>query len=109
MTLPILGTSVVTKEAMKQLLSQRNPNPPMEVIDLYYELESMWGIRADVLIGQMFHETDFLKSWLSQPPRRNMAGIGVTGEVTNSDPQSVAWAFKSEDNRWYKGYPFDDW
>jgi hypothetical protein len=109
MTLPILGTSVVTKEAMKQLLSQRNPNPPMEVIDIYYELESMWGIRADVLIGQMFHETDFLKSWWSQPPRRNMAGIGVTGEVTNSDPQSVAWAFKSEDNRWYKGYSFSDW
>ncbi len=109
MTLPILGTSAVSKDKMRQLLSQRNPNPPFEVLDLYYDLESSWGIRADTMICQMFHETDFLKSWWSQPPRRNMAGIGVTGESSDGNPNSDAWAFKPEDNRWYKGYSFADW
>ncbi len=109
MTLPILGTSAVNKDQMKQLLTQRNPSPPLEVIDLYYELEPQWGIRADVLVCQMFHETDFLKSWWSQPPRRNMAGIGVTGAHQAANPNSVAWAFKPEDNQWYAGYAFVDW
>jgi hypothetical protein len=109
MTLPMFGASTVSKEAMKQLLAQRNPNPPLEVIDLYYELENLWGIRADVLVSQMFLETEYLKSWWSQPPRRNMAGIGVTGESSNSDPHSNAWAFKDEASCWYKGYSFADW
>ncbi|HEX2910791.1 MAG TPA: SH3 domain-containing protein [Chloroflexia bacterium] len=109
MTLPIKGTSAVARDACKQLVLKRNPIAPLEVIDAYYDLESTWGIRADLLASQMFLETDYLRSWWSQPPRRNMAGIGVTGEKSGQDPHTDAWAFKPEENTWYKGYSFPDW
>ncbi len=105
----LTGSSRVGKEGFKQLLARKNSNPPLEVVDLYYELESSWGLRADLLVSQMFHETGYLTSWWSQPPRRNMAGIGVTGEVSANDPKSNAWAFKSEAGKWFKGYSFGDW
>jgi hypothetical protein len=108
MSVPILGTSVIAKDSFRQYLISRNPNAPLEVLDLYYELEAVWGVRADVLMAQMVLETEFLKSWWSQPPRRNMAGIGVTGEVSTTDPHSDAWA-KGDDGKWYKGYSFGDW
>jgi hypothetical protein len=57
----------------------------------------------------MCKETGYLTSWWSHPPRRNMAGIGVTGETSTNDPHSDAWAFKTEDSHWYKGYSFPDW
>ena len=105
----LTGSSRVGKEGFRQLLARKNSNPPLEVVDLYYELEASWGLRADLLVSQMFHETGYLTSWWSQPPRRNMAGIGVTGEVSTSDPQSNAWAFKQEAGKWFKGYSFGDW
>ncbi len=110
MALAIFGSSVVSREGMKDFVKSRNANAPLEVIDAYYDLESQWhGIRADVLISQMCIETGYLTSWWSQPPRRNMAGIGVTGEESGSNPNSNAWASKSENGRWYKGYSFADW
>lgn len=109
MTLPILGTATLSKDACKRLLLKRNPQAAVEVIDHYYELENSWGIRADVLVCQMFHETGYLTSWWSLPPRRNMAGIGVTGETSPTDPHSTAWAFHQEENKWEKGYSFPDW
>ncbi|NWJ46589.1 MAG: glucosaminidase domain-containing protein [Chloroflexi bacterium] len=109
MSVTILGSSTVSREAYKAFLSQRNPAAPLEVIDSYYDLESKWGIRADVLAAQMCHETGYLTSWWSKPPRRNMAGIGVTGEVANTNPNTSEWAFKQEDGKWYKGLSFADW
>jgi Mannosyl-glycoprotein endo-beta-N-acetylglucosaminidase len=109
MPTPIVGTSVVSAEAVKSLLSKRNPSPPHEVVDIYYSLEPQWGIRADVLICQNFLETEYLKSWWSQPPRRNPAGIGVTGETSRDSKQGdPAWALR-EDGVWVKGYSFADW
>lgn len=110
MAVSIIGSSVVSREGMKSFIQSRNAKAPLEVVDAYYEVESQWqGIRADVLLCQMCHETGYLTSWWSAPPRRNMAGIGVTGEVSASNPNSNAWAFKAEDNKWYKGYSFGDW
>jgi hypothetical protein len=110
MTISIIGQSVISREAMKSFIKARNANAPLEVVDAYYDVEGQWqGIRADVLLCQMCIETGYLTSWWSQPPRRNMAGIGVTGEVSGSNPNSNAWAFKSEDGKWYKGYSFADW
>jgi hypothetical protein len=105
----IPGTSSVAKVGYRELISRRNPNAPLEVVDLYYELEPSWGIRADVLLAQMCLETGYLTSWWSQPPRRNMAGIGVTGESSPNNPGSSGWAFKPEDGKWYRGYSFPDW
>jgi hypothetical protein len=105
----IVGTSVVSSDAIKLLLTKRHPNPPLEVVDIYFSLEAQWGIRADLLICQNFLETEYLKSWWSQPPRRNPAGIGVTGETSRDSKQGdPAWALR-EDGLWIKGYSFPDW
>lgn len=109
MTVPIVGQSTVLKDQILEYLLKINPNAPREVVDLYYELESTWGIKADLLLAQNFHETDFLRSWWSQAPRRNPAGVGVTGHSQTTDPNSNAFAFKQEDNKWYQGYSFADW
>lgn len=110
MSVAIIGSSVVPREAMKNFVKSKNASAPLDVIDAYYNVESQWhGIRADVLISQMCHETGYLTSWWSAPPRRNMAGIGVTGEVVSADPHSNAYAFKPEDGKWYRGYSFPDW
>jgi Mannosyl-glycoprotein endo-beta-N-acetylglucosaminidase len=109
MATAIVGSSVVSSDAVKSLLTKRNPNPPLEVIDIYYSLEPQWGIRADLLLSQNFLETEYLKSWWSQPPRRNPAGIGVTGETSRDSKQGdPAWALR-EDGVWVKGYSFADW
>jgi len=110
MAVPILGSSVVPREAMKNFVRKRNPNAPMEVIEAYYDLEGQWqGIRADVLICQMCLETEYLKSQWSKPPRRNMAGIGVTGATLSTNPNSKAWDYNAETKLWEAGYSFPDW
>ena len=47
---------------------------------LYFENATPVGLDPLIVVAQMVHETDFLSSFWSQPPRRNPAGIGVTGE-----------------------------
>lgn len=62
-----------------------------------------------LLIAQMVKETDWCRSWWSQRPRRNPAGIGVTGETSKTAPETnkEAWAFNGE--VWVKGYSFPSW
>jgi hypothetical protein len=109
MTLALTGTSGVSQEACKRFLLQNNPNASPEIIDHYYELENAWGLRADLLTCQMFHETGYLASWWSGEPRRNPAGLGVTGEISATDPKSNIWAYNPNTKKWEKGLSFPDW
>ena len=68
------------------------------------------NINPYILVAQMAKETDWGRSWWAQRPRRNPAGIGVTGET--SQEKSVnedAWSFDSNRNLWKKGYSFRSW
>lgn len=51
----------------------------MDIIDTY----KVYGLAAKIdwvlLFAQNIHETNWLRSYWSRPPRRNPAGIGVTG------------------------------
>jgi N-acetylmuramoyl-L-alanine amidase len=47
----------------------------------YFAIASPLGLDPLVAASQMIEETAHLSSFWSQPPRHNMAGIGVTGEV----------------------------
>lgn len=109
MSLTILGTSVLSKDACKKLLLERNPKADATAIDDYYAHEHEWGIRADVLVCQMYHETGYMTSWWSLPPRRNPAGLGVTGETSATDPKSDAWVYDADKKIWAKGYAYPDW
>jgi hypothetical protein len=50
------------------------------ILRRYFEMAAALGLDPLLAVAQMMHETNFLSSFWSQPPRCNPAGIGVTGE-----------------------------
>ena len=50
------------------------------IIGLYYTTAAAVGLDPLLAVAQMVEETGHLTSFWSQRPRRNLAGIGVTGE-----------------------------
>ncbi len=82
---PLLGiASVDILKAQKYLLSGRHgvytEAGVKDIVKLYYSLAPFHRLDSALLVAQMAHETDRLNSAWSQPPHRNPAGIGVTGE-----------------------------
>ena len=60
-------------------------------------------------VAQMIKETDWLRSWWAARPRRNPAGLGVTGETKQSNVRLGAeWALR-QDITYVRGYSFPDW
>jgi len=58
----------------------------------------------------MVKETDWTRSWWSQRPRRNPAGIGVTGATSTKEPADKnAWQLDEDKHIWKQGYAFPDW
>jgi hypothetical protein len=51
-----------------------------KIIGLYYDTAAPAGLDPLLVVAQMVEETAHLTSFWSQRPRRNFAGIGVTGE-----------------------------
>jgi murein DD-endopeptidase MepM/ murein hydrolase activator NlpD len=51
-----------------------------QICELYADVATDAGMDPLVVVAQMVLETGNLSSFWSQPPRRNPAGIGVTGE-----------------------------
>jgi len=49
------------------------------IVELYYTTAAGVGLDALLVVAQMAEETGHLTSFWSQRPRRNFAGIGVTG------------------------------
>jgi N-acetylmuramoyl-L-alanine amidase/Mannosyl-glycoprotein endo-beta-N-acetylglucosaminidase len=51
-----------------------------EIVGLYYTTAGAVGLDPLLVVAQMAEETSHLTSFWSQRPRRNFAGIGVTGQ-----------------------------
>jgi hypothetical protein len=71
-------------QAQAYMLSQANgdytPDDVREIVRLYFDTAEPVGLDPCLVVAQLVHETAFLSSFWSQVPRRNPAGIGVTGE-----------------------------
>ena len=78
-----------------------------KITDSYFSIGTITGIDAFMAIAQMIHETDSLNSWWAARPRRNPAGIGVTGRTSQEAPQRGKWARKG--NVYLEGVSFDTW
>jgi hypothetical protein len=74
----------------------------------YFTVCRAVGVDPLVGVAQMIHETGNLTSWWSQRPRRNPAGIGVTGRTATSSPYRGAWV-RGSDGRWQEGLTFPTW
>lgn len=77
------------------------------IVDAYFVYGALWGVDPVIALAQMAHETDYLASWWAQRPRRNPAGIGVTGYNQAQRPPSASWAMR--DGRWFEGCSFVAW
>lgn len=77
------------------------------IVPAYFDQCAPLGLDPVLLLAQMVHETGFLTSWWSARPRRNPAGIGVTGRSNPSQPAKGAWA--ERDGIWWEGVSFASW
>jgi hypothetical protein len=73
-----------TRAQLERFVLDRGPTvgevAAREIVGLYDTTCSAVGLDPLLLVVQMVLETGGLTSFWSQPPRRNLAGIGVTGE-----------------------------
>jgi hypothetical protein len=80
------------------------------IVNAYQQHGEPVGVDWFLALAQMAHETGSLTSWWSQRPRRNPAGIGVTGRVlagTPDAPPGRDWAWHN--NQWEEGVSFATW
>lgn len=83
------------------------------ILKAYWETCGEVDVDPVLAIAQMAHETGALTSWWSQRPRRNPAGIGVTGETRPGyAPQPLpydVWHMDVAEQLWRRGNVFREW
>ncbi len=67
------------------------------------------GLDPVLVAAQLAHETGNLGSWWCMRPRRNPAGLRVTGETSLIPRPSREWAWNSNTKRWHRGLSFPTW
>lgn len=112
---PILGQSLATPAQALAFIRKR-PHGAYTDEDLQLIVRTYAAICAEtevdlgIAIAQLVHETGTLTSWWSQRPRRNPAGIGVTGDTepgTARLPVGPGWAWDGQ--IWREGVSFPSW
>ena len=114
---PIMGAPSCTQAAvLKYLLRPKGNYTEIDlenvIIPAYFEHGIQMGVNPVIAIAQVIHETGFLTSWWSNRPRRNPAGIGVTGQVAEVLPPGANvydWAYDESIKKWRKGLSFESW
>lgn len=112
---PILGPPIVThRQAVETFMAKRaRPNGYTRadlntIMRIYAVMCEGTGVSFGVAVAQMAHETGWLTSWWSARPRRNPAGIGVTGTTYTVQPK-IAAAFDPVLGKWRAGLSFATW
>lgn len=81
---PFVAPRRATRAQLERFVLGRGPTvgdeAAREIVGLYDTTCTSVGLDPLLLVAQMVLETGGLTSFWSQPPRRNLAGIGVTGE-----------------------------
>jgi hypothetical protein len=115
---PLLGPASGSAEQAIAWLSARaiDSNDITRIVNDYQRIGELVGLDWFLAIAQMAHETGSLTSWWSQPPRRNLAGIGVTGawraglpDGSQGPAPGPAWAWNERLGRWLEGVSFPTW
>ena len=82
---PLLGPASAPAERAEHYLQARphgeySAGDVTRIVGLYYTTATAAGLDPLLAVAQMTEETAHLTSFWSQRPRRNFAGIGVTGQ-----------------------------
>lgn len=111
---PIIGRPLGTREQAIAYLSQRSRLYTAEdlatIVGAYERVGAEAGVDWFLALAQAAHETGDLSSWWSDRPRRNPAGLGVTGQARYAPyehPPGPAWAW--DGMRWLEGLSFARW
>lgn len=78
----------------------------------YWFQSTALGLDPWLAAAQCLHETANLTSWWCARPRRNPAGIGVTGQTrigTARDSMPPTWAYDEAERLWRHGLSFSAW
>jgi len=110
----ILGPPTGTAEQAVAWLAPRasgyTPYDVDTIVDAYQGIGAPVGVDWFLAIAKMAHETGSMTSWWSQRPRRNPAGIGVTGRTQAGDPDTPpgpGWTWDGA--QWREGWSFPTW
>jgi len=114
---PILGPASGTIEQAIDWIAARSAaeyprSDVATIVDAYQQIGESVGMDWFLALAQMAHETGSLTSWWSGRPRRNPAGIGVTGRTqagTPDAPPAGAWAWDDAMQLWREGVSFPTW
>jgi hypothetical protein len=82
------------------------------IVQVYQSLGETGGVDWFLALAQCAHETGGMSSWWSQRPRRNPAGIGVTGKMlvgAAESPPGADWAWDEALGKWREGVSFASW
>jgi hypothetical protein len=112
--LPILGPASGSVEQAIAWIEPRTafyvPYDVAVIVQAYRTVGEQAGIDWFLALAQMCHETGSLTSFWSSRPQRNPAGIGVTGQFSETPPDDPAgWAFNTQRMRWETGVSFPTW
>ncbi|QUH27377.1 glucosaminidase domain-containing protein [Serpentinicella alkaliphila] len=76
----ILGESILRPSQLKSALKAANNQAILDIVDIYYNIAPIYGIKADLAFIQCLHETGWLKfTGVVKPHQNNFAGLGATG------------------------------
>ncbi len=85
----ILGTALLQPQQLKKALQAKNSKYDPSIVDTYYSICKIYGIKADLAFLQCAHETNWLLfTGVVKSSQNNFAGLGATDSKTpgNSFP-----------------------
>lgn len=109
---PIITPSTATPEQAARAILRRphgayTATDVAAILDAYAATCAAGELDIAMVVAQMIHETGNLASWWAARPRRNPAGIGVTGREAPAKPPAGAWA--RDGAIWKEGVSFASW
>lgn len=81
----------------------------LRILPPYWDLCERAGVDPCVAVAQLIHETGNLTSWWAARPRRNPAGIGVTGQTRPFGGPAPTGRWASDGLLWREGVSFLSW
>lgn len=77
---PRIGHEQAAAYLLRRPHGEYTPQDVAHIVAHYFRIGERVGIDPLLALAQMAHETDTLNSWWAARPRRNPAGLGVTGK-----------------------------